>query len=156
MRLSSLNDPMSDWFVSQELIQQLRSKYPDQILLKSGISSELASDLIQLSQRYQDELAKSIQRVALKTGIRFPHQLQRLIEIFGLSFLPNDKLWVLASTPHELRIRFQSCELRSRLELDCPKFCLELIKQLCTKLDLKVELNLVSFAPCEFQIRYLG
>ncbi|RJP17750.1 MAG: hypothetical protein C4520_15815 [Candidatus Abyssobacteria bacterium SURF_5] len=111
--------------------------------------------------KYKDRTAEMIEVVAKQTGIRFPHQLQRYIELSVLSLRPQDKWNVTLSTTHELKFQEYGCALHAALSaaginlegLPCGASCIAGFIEAAKSLSLKMRVAHTAKLPegcCEF------
>lgn len=79
------------------------------------------------SEEFLDRTGVMIEQVAQQTGIRFPHVLERYIELGILSLRPRDAWTVTEATTKALKVRSFNCSLGKLFAdqgiSDCQVFC---------------------------------
>ncbi len=66
--------------------------------------------------KYQDRTGEMIERVYLKTGVSFPHRMQRYAELFLIAVRPLDRWNVTCATPEKLVIEVSGCAVFQALK----------------------------------------
>lgn len=82
--------------------------------------------------KYQDRTGEMIELVYKKTGVSFPHRVQRYAELFLIAVRPLDRWNVTCATPDKLVIEVSGCAVFQALkekglsfkELPCLELCL--------------------------------
>ncbi len=97
------------------------------------------------SEVYRDRTADMIERVAQQTGIRFPHVLERYVELGILTLRPRDAWTVTEATTQALKVRSFNCSIdRMCAEKgisNCQTFCLAANKVAAEKAGTKVHMT---------------
>lgn len=79
------------------------------------------------SKEFLDRTGEMIEQVAQQTGLRFPHVLERYIELGILTLRPRDAWTVTEATTKDLKVRSFNCSLSKlfadRGINDCQVFC---------------------------------
>ncbi|MBC2725256.1 MAG: hypothetical protein HGJ98_02015 [Desulfosporosinus sp.] len=92
-----------------------------------------------------DRTGEMIEQVAQQTGIRFPHVLERYIELGILSLRPRDAWTVTEATTKALKVRSFNCSLSKFLAdqgiEDCQVFCLAANEVAAQKAGTKVNIT---------------
>ncbi|MBI2917656.1 MAG: hypothetical protein HYY01_06635 [Chloroflexi bacterium] len=121
-----------------------------------GLTIELADS------KYQDRAGEMIEKVYLKTGISFPHRLQRYAELFLIAVRPLDRWNVTCATPDKLTIEVSGCAVFQAMkvkglsykELPCLELCLGGFRVAADKTGDKVRLDVPKTLPrdgrCQF------
>jgi len=66
--------------------------------------------------KYLDRTGEMIEKVAQKTGISFPHRLQRYVELSIIGYRPLDRWSISKSTTKELRLQLFACAVQRELQ----------------------------------------
>jgi len=102
-----------------------------------------------------------IEQVAQQTGIRFPHVLERYIELGILSLRPRDAWTVTEATTKVLKVRSFNCSLGKLFAdqgiNDCLVFCMAANEVAAQKAGTKVSMthskDLLGSGVCELAFR---
>ncbi len=151
-------------FSLPELAEKLRDKPGDEARkIFDEFGRSVMQKVLELADsKYKDRTAEMIEIVAKQTGVRFPHQLQRYVELSLLSLRPNDKWNVTLSTIKEMKVQEYSCSIHSALseagvntaELPCGVCCItgfiEAAKALSLKMRVAHTSKLSDSGCCEF------
>ena len=130
------------------------------------LGREVMASTIELADgKYLDRTGEMVERVAEQTGIRFPHRLQRYVELSIIGPRPLDRWNVAVSTLAELRMRVFSCSLLKALQdagvpmegTPCREFSLASFRMAADKCGLEVQVvlekSLAEDGVCEFCFR---
>jgi hypothetical protein len=111
---------------------------------------------------YLDRTGEMVELVAKQTGVRFPHCVQRFVELSILSLRPDDKWNVTVATTSEMRVREYSCSMNKALTeagvnlegLPCASSCfggfIEAARASGTRLRIRHTAKLPDDGYCEF------
>lgn len=118
---------------------------------------------IELSDgKYQDRTGEMIELVYKKTGISFPHRMQRYAELFLIAVRPLDRWNVTCATPDKLVIEVSGCAVFQALkerglgqkELPCLELCLGGFRLAAEKTGDKLRMDVPKTLPkdgrCQF------
>lgn len=150
----------------KDLVQSLAGKserQASQALRKFGeevmeVTAELADG------KYLDRTGEVVQKVAEQTGIRFPHPVQRYMELSVIGTRPLDQWNVRESTIESLVFQVFRCSALQELEaagisvdgLPCRGLCLSSFELAGSKARQPVRVNLAKTLPrdgvCEFRL----
>jgi hypothetical protein len=130
------------------------------------LGREVMASTIELADgKYLDRTGEMVEKVAEQTGIRFPHRLQRYVELSIIGPRPLDRWNVAVSTLAELRVQVFSCSLLKALqdagvpieETPCREFCLASFRVAADHCGLEVQVtvekSLAQDGVCEFCFR---
>lgn len=150
----------------KNLVQSLAGKSEHQVsqaLRKFG--EEVMEVTAQLADgKYLDRTGEVIQKVAEQTGIRFPHPVQRYMELSVIGARPLDQWNVRESTIESLVFQVFRCSVLQELEaagisvdgLPCRGLCLGSFELAGNKAKQPVRVNLAKTLPkdgvCEFRL----
>ncbi len=169
-----LNDTSSKFEVGAvtrhfaELVKESSTDRLDEVASEvySGYAKDLIDDIVSESGHHMDRTAEIIMQVADKTGVRFPSIPQRILEIVMLGTRPND-VWVLNEcTTTNITYSVSECgtyDLLAELlgketadKLPCRHLCISISRQLCSAIDMDVEVSVNSRMPdddkCTFKV----
>lgn len=123
----------------KELIYKVQQEFPTkQLINPDGETSDdyladLGRKFMNLlikeadSEEFLDRTGQMIEHVARQTGIRFPHVLERYIELGILALRPRDAWTVTEATTKALKVRSFNCSIGKLLAdqgiNDCQVFC---------------------------------
>lgn len=114
--------------------------------------------------KYLDRTGEVIQKVAAQTGIRFPHPVQRYLELSVIGARPLDQWNIGESTVESLVFQVFRCSVLQELEaagvstdgLPCRALCLSSFELAGSKAEQPVRVNLAKTLPkdsmCEFRL----
>jgi hypothetical protein len=137
---------MGEVFVLQKVIEELKKSKDNKFL--HLLADRVAEKLFDLEEKYRDRTGEVINFVAEKTGIYFPHVLQRYVEYFYIGTRPEDRYDVAQSTLREIKINFNTCSFKKALiennidEGICSNFCRGVIEKIIQKLNLQVRFSI--------------
>jgi hypothetical protein len=157
-------EEMAAAFNFQELAEKLRDKPADQARkIYDEFGRAVMQKVFELADtKYRDRTADMIDLVAKQTGIRFPHQLQRYVELSVLGLRPVDKWNITLSTTREMKLQEFSCSMNAALSaagislenLPCGASCvcgfIEAAKALSLKMRVVHSARLPEDGCCEF------
>lgn len=156
-------EEMSALFNLRELAEKLRETPDDQRKVYDEFGRSVMQKVFELADsKYRDRTAEMIELVAKQTGVRFPHSLQRYVELSVLSLRPQDKWNVTLSTIKEMRFQEYSCSMHATLAeaginlegLPCGASCIagfiEAAKALSLKMRVTHSAKLSEADCCEF------
>jgi hypothetical protein len=157
-------DEVSSAFSYQELAERLRDKSEDEVRsIYSKFGQSVMQKVIELADgKYLDRTAEMIELVASRTGVQFPHRVQRYAELSILAFRPDDKWNVTRATTSEMRIQEYSCTMNRALTeaginlegLPCGASCIggfiEAARKTSTKMRIMHTAKLPDEGYCEF------
>ncbi|TGE36391.1 hypothetical protein E4K67_20925 [Desulfosporosinus fructosivorans] len=97
------------------------------------------------SEVFRDRTADMIERVAQQTGIRFPHVLERYVELGILTLRPRDAWTVTEATTKVLKVRSFNCSLGKMCAEkginNCQTFCLAAYEAAAEKAGTEVDMT---------------
>lgn len=156
-RLKSVPDQDYVYDLPKELIYKVQQEFPIDHLIDStektneGFLAEKGRTFMNLlikeadSKEFMDRTGEMIEQVAQQTGIRFPHVLERYIELGILSLRPRDAWTVTEATTKALKVRSFNCSLSKFLAdqgiEDCQVFCLAANEVAAQKAGTKVNIT---------------
>ena len=113
------------------------------------------------SEAFRDRTADMIERVAQQTGIRFPHVLERYVELGILTLRPRDAWTVTEATTKALKVRSFNCTLGKMCAekgiKNCQTFCLAAnrvaAEKAGTKVDMTYSKDVSGSGLCELAFR---
>jgi len=139
-RLKSVPDQDYEYDLPKELIYKIHQEFQmERLFNPDGETSEAylanrGSTFMNLliqeadSKEFMDRTGEMIEHVAQQTGIRFPHVLERYIELGILSLRPRDAWTVTEATTKALNVRSFNCSLGKLFAAqginDCQVFCM--------------------------------
>lgn len=161
---SEMAQEMASVFNFQELCEKLRDKSDEEARkIYDEFGRAVMRKVFEFADgKYRDRTAEMIELVGKQTGIRFPHQLQRYVELSVLSLRPQDKWNVTLSTTQELRFQEYSCAMNAALSaagikvegLPCGASCIagfiEAAKGVSIKMRVAHTAKLPEAGYCEF------
>ena len=112
--------------------------------------------------KYLDRTGEMIEKVAQKTGISFPHRLQRYVELSIIGYRPLDRWSISKSTTKELRLQLFACAVQRELQeagtefqgMPCRALCLASFQAAAEKTGdnprVELEKTLPQDGVCEF------
>ncbi|MDO8674278.1 MAG: hypothetical protein Q7O66_22955 [Dehalococcoidia bacterium] len=113
--------------------------------------------------KYMDRTGEMIKRVAKQTGLTFPHEVQRYVELSLIGLRPFDRWNIVESTINNVAIQIQSCSVNKALrdagavgtdEVPCQAMCLASFAVAAGKTGDAVSMELRKTLPkdglCEF------
>jgi hypothetical protein len=131
------------------LAEAVKGKAPEEAAQEfRRLGREVMASTIELADgKYLDRTGEMIEKVAEQTGIRFPHRLQRYVELSIIGPRPLDRWNVAVSTIVELRMQVFSCSLLKALQdagvptegMPCREFCLAGFGAAADKCGLKIQ-----------------
>jgi len=138
---------MGEIFNVRKVVDELKNSKEREKYLRT-IANQAGERLFVLEKKYRDRTGEVIDLIAQKTGIYFPHVLQRYIEYFYIGIHPEDKYNVTVSTIRELKINFPSCSFK-RLMMEnnmgdkiCSEFCRGVFEKIIRTLDLHLRFSI--------------
>jgi hypothetical protein len=151
-------------FNFRELAEKLQGKSEDEARkVYDEFGRSVMQKVFELADgKYRDRTADMIDLVAKQTGVRFPHQIQRYVELSLLSLRPQDKWNVVQSTTRELKFQSYGCALHAALSeaginleaFPCGASCIggfiEAAKRLSLKMRVMHSARLTEAGYCEF------
>ena len=156
-RLKIVPDQDYVYDLPKELIYKVQQEFPmEQLINPDGETDEdyLADKgrafmnlLIREadSEKFVDRTGEMIELVAKQTGIRFPHVLERYIELGILSLRPRDAWTVTEATTKSLKVRNFNCSLSKLLAAkgisNCQVFCMATNEVAAEKAGTKVNMT---------------
>ena len=171
-RFKSVPDQDYVYDIPKELIYKVQQKFPmerlfnpdgettDEYLVNQG--KTFMNLLIREadSKEFLDRTGEMIELVAKQTRIRFPHVLERYIEIGILSLRPRDAWTVTEATTKAIKVRSFNCSLGKLLAEqginDCQVFCKAANEVAAEKSGTKVDITYSKDADsvlCEIAFR---
>lgn len=156
-RLKSVPNQDYEYDLPKELIYKVQQEFPmERLVNHAGDTSEsyLANQgktFMNLiireadSKEFLDRTGEMIEHVAQQTGIRFPHVLERYIELSILALRPRDAWTVTEATTKALKVRSFNCSLGKLLAdqgiNDCQVFCIAANEVAAEKAGTKVTMT---------------
>ncbi len=157
-------EEVSSSFSFQQLAENLREKPADEARkIYDEFGRSVMRKVIELAnEKYRDRTSEMIDLVSKQTGIAFPHQLQRYVELSVLSLRPQDTWDVAMSTTKEIRFQERSCTIQKALteaginmeDQPCSASCIGGFIEAARALSLKMRVAHTAKLPgeghCEF------
>ena len=112
---------------------------------------------------FLDRTGEMVELIAKQTGVKFPHCVQRYVELSILSLRPDDKWNITIATTSEMRVREYSCSMNKALTdaginlegLPCASSCfggfIEAARASGTRLRILHSAKLPDDGYCEFK-----
>jgi len=158
---------MSSRHGAASLAEAVKGKGPEEAADElRRLGRDVMASTIELADgKYRDRTGEMVEKVAEQTGIRFPHRLQRYVELSIVGPRPLDRWNVAVSTLAELRMQVFSCSLLKALQdagvplegMPCREFCLATFRVAADKCGLEVQVvlekSLAEDGVCEFCFR---
>lgn len=120
----------------------------------AGLGREAMGRVMELADgKYRDRTAEMIELVARRTGISFPHVLQRYLELFLLSTRLAKGCAITASNTRLLALEVQGCRLSDNPS--CRDFCLPAFQEAAARAGLEVSVEPSrkgQAGPCAFSL----
>jgi hypothetical protein len=150
----------------KDLVQSLAGKSKRQVSQALGrFGQEIMELTTELADgKYMDRTGEVIQKVAAQTGIRFPHPVQRYMELSVIGARPLDQWNIRESTTKSLVFQVFRCSVLQELEaagvstdgLPCRALCVGSFEMAGSKAEQPVRVNLAKTLPkdgvCEFRL----
>lgn len=158
-------EAVSGSFSFAELAKKLKATPEDEVRREFGAFGQaVMKKVIELARgEFLDRTGEMVELVAKQTGVRFPHCVQRYIELSILSLRPDDKWNITIATTTEMRVREYSCTMNKALTeaginlegLPCASSCfggfIEAARVTNTKLRILHTAKLPDDGYCEFK-----
>lgn len=160
------------------LVTDLSDRYSAKALAEDvkGKSAEAAKDAFErfgrelmaatvelVDGKYMDRAGEMLKKVAKQTGITFPHEVERYIELSIIGLRPFDRWNIAESTIKKLCIQVQSCAINKGLEdggvegaaqVPCKALCLASFAAAAEKTGDTLSIEMTKTLPqdgmCEF------